>query len=247
MTALSATTLGAVLVGGLLGSAHCIGMCGGIAAALGTIDLPMRPLVLRHLAYNFGRVFTYAFMGAMAGAAGLWLGQYRLPLVAAQQVFSILAGVIMLAVGLNVLGVLRLPRSWAMPELLSPLFKALLNARSPGGFFLAGLANGFLPCGLVYAFVAMAAASGAVIAGGAIMAAFGLGTIPAMLAVGCGSRLLTHTARLRVYRVAAVLIVLLGSVTVARAFTAPSGVCHDESSHATGADPAHNCCDTLDR
>lgn len=243
----SATTLGAVLVGGLLGSAHCIGMCGGIAAALGTLDIPMRPLVLRHLAYNVGRVFTYAFMGAMAGAAGLWLGQYRLPLVAAQQVFSILAGLIMLAVGLSVLGVLRLPRAWALPEVLSPLFKALLNARSSGGFFLAGLANGFLPCGLVYAFVAMAAASGTVLGGGALMAAFGLGTIPAMLAVGCGSRLFTHATRLRVYRIAAVLIVVLGGVTVARAFTAPSGACHDASRHATGADPAHNCCETPDR
>lgn len=242
-----ATTLGAVLVGGLLGSAHCIGMCGGIAAALGTLDIPMRPLVLRHLAYNVGRVFTYAFMGAMAGAAGLWLGQYRLPMVAAQQVFSILAGVIMLAVGLNVLGILRFPRAWALPELLSPLFTALLNARSPGGFFLAGLANGFLPCGLVYAFVAMAAANGTVLGGGVLMAAFGLGTIPAMLAVGCGSRLLTHSARLRVYRIAAVLIVLLGGVTVARAFTAPSGACHNTTGHASSTDPAHNCCDSTTR
>jgi sulfite exporter TauE/SafE len=243
----SAITFGAALAGGLLGSAHCIGMCGPIAAALGTIDVPLRPLVVRHLAYNLGRVFTYAFMGAMAGAAGLWLSQYRLPMIAAQQLFAVVAGVIMLAVGLSVLGLIRLPRTWAVPEIFAPLYRGLLNARSVGGFFLAGLANGFLPCGLVYSFVALAAAGGSVAAGWLLMAAFGLGTLPAMLAVGCGSRLLTHAARLRVYRVAAVLIVLLGGVTVARAFTAPAGACHGAAVDATAGGPGHNCCDSSAR
>lgn len=218
-------------VGGFLGSAHCLGMCGGFAAAIGATDIPFWPVFLRQVVYTAGRVFTYAFLGAMGAAMGVYLARYETPLVSAQQAFSILAGVIMIFVALSVLGVVKL--KWLFPQsvgaMLAPAFAHFLNARGWTGFFLAGLANGFLPCGLVYAFLAQAAGSGEVLTGLVAMAAFGLGTAPAMIAIGCGSRLLSYKARLAVYRLAAVFVFVIGVMTIWRALPAGEGAppCHD--------------------
>jgi sulfite exporter TauE/SafE len=220
------------LVGGFLGSAHCLGMCGGFAAAIGATDIPFWPVFLRQVVYTLGRVFTYAFLGAMGAAAGVYLARYEIPLVSAQQAFSILAGVIMIFVALSVLNVLRL--KWLFPQglgaMLAPAFAHFLNARGWVGFFLAGLVNGFLPCGLVYAFLAKAAGSGHVMTGFTAMAAFGLGTAPAMIAIGCGSRLLSYKARLTVYRLAACFVLVIGVMTIKRAIPSGEGAapCHEE-------------------
>lgn len=222
----------AAFVLAFIGSAHCIGMCGGFAAAIGATRERFTPLLLRQLTYSAGRVFTYAFMGACAGYVGLYFSRFDTGgLVTAQQVFSILAGVTMIVVGAAVLGLFgrRKPgKVGAIAALFAPMFRQLLGARGGVGYFIAGVANGFLPCGFVYAFLAMAVATQDVVQGLAIMVAFGLGTVPAMLAIGCGATLLSHTARLRVYRVAAVFIVIAGGATLYRAF--PLG-------------RAANCCD----
>ncbi len=217
----------AITAGGFLGSAHCIGMCGGFACAVGASRAPFWPLFARQLLYNTGRVFTYAFLGALAGSSGLYLSRYRLGPVNPQQAFSLLAGSIMIAIGLSTLGLVRLPQSWsaATSRLFAPFFAYFLNARGWFGYFLAGLANGFLPCGLVYAFLAMAAAAQDSPRGALVMVFFGLGTMPAMLAIGCGSRWLTQTTRLRVYRIAAVFVVVLGSVTLYRGWPGEGATC----------------------
>lgn len=220
------------LVGGFLGSAHCLGMCGGFAAAIGAAEIPLRHTLARQLVYTLGRIFTYAFLGAVGAAAGVYLARYRTPLIGIQQAFSILAGVIMILVALSVLGVLKLRSVFpsGVGALLTPVFTHFLNARGWTGFFLAGLANGFLPCGLVYAFLAQAVASGDVRTGFVSMAAFGLGTGPAMIAIGCGSTLLSHRARLRVYRVAACFVLAIGVVTIKRALpaTGAAATCEHE-------------------
>ena len=217
-----------VFVAGLLSSAHCIGMCGGFAAAIGATDQPMLPLVGRQLIYSAGRLTTYAFLGACGGFAGLYLSRFNTQLVSAQQVFSVLAGVIMLAVGLSVLGLLRLPRavSGGVSSLFAPLYRHFLNARSTGGFFLAGIANGFLPCGLVYAFLAMAVTKESVSLGMLVMLCFGAGTVPVMVLIGCGSKLLSRTTRLRVYRVAACFVILAGIRTIVRGIPSGDAPCH---------------------
>ena len=109
-------------------------------------------------------------------------------------------------------------------------FLQLLSTRGGIGYFVAGVANGFLPCGLVYAFLAMAVATQDVGRGAVVMIAFGLGTVPAMMAIGCGATLLSHTARLRVYRLAAVFVVIAGAATIYRAFPLgkPADCCEDE-------------------
>jgi len=226
---------GAVFMGGVLGSAHCLGMCGGFAAALGAADIPFWPVFARQLIYSLGRICTYSFLGAVSGAAGLYLSQFRTPLVQVQQVFSFLAGAFMIVIALSVFGVL--PRRYGTSGgLLAPVFAQFLNARTWLGFFLAGLANGFLPCGLVYSFLALSVATADVTRGMLTMAMFGLGTAPAMVAIGCGSRLLPGGARLRVLRGAAVLVLVMGGVTIYRALPASAGsCCHDDAAPAANA------------
>jgi hypothetical protein len=217
------TELIAVLVGAFLGSAHCIGMCGPLAAALGAQQGPQpspgtarslvqgfaghgRDLLARQVVYTLGRICTYSFLGAVAGFAGLYLSQFQSSLVSAQRAFSILAGAVMIYIGLSLLGLIPFQRKVTAQAggLFAGFFAHFLNARGWSGHFLAGLATGFLPCGLVYAFLAMAIATGNVLHG------------LAMIAIGCGGRLLNHATRLKTLRAAACLVVLMGGVMIYR-------------------------------
>jgi len=219
----------AVFTAGLLSSAHCIGMCGGLAAALGATEQPLLSSLPRHLLYGFGRITTYSFLGAVGGFAGLYLSHYDTALLTVQQAFSVLAGVLMFFVGASAMGLLRVRwlKAMGLSELFAPIFGHFLNARSWSGFYLAGIANGFLPCGLVYAFLAEAVAVGGVPRGAAVMAAFGLGTVPAMTFIGCGSTLLAHRMRAHVFRVAGAFVMIFGVATIVRAFPGEDGCCHD--------------------
>lgn len=217
---------------GLLSSAHCVGMCGGFAATIGATAKNFRANFLRQLIYSVGRVFTYVFLGACGGYVGLRLSGYQNELLTIQQIFSVVAGVVMILVGASVLGLIRL--RWLSMSgpcgVFIPMFKHYLESKNVIGFFLAGIANGFLPCGLVIAFLAKAVSTGEVMRGMAIMAAFGLGTMPAMIAIGCGSALISHKIRIKVFRVAACLIIITGVVTISRGMPGKAESCHDESS-----------------
>ncbi len=229
-----------VFVLGLLSSAHCVGMCGGFAAAISATGQPVWPMLSRQLVYSAGRMSTYAFLGAVGGAAGLFLAQYNTSLVNVQRVFSILAGVIMIIIGASILGLFRLSllSKLGLETLFAPMFRQFLNARSTGGFFLAGLANGFLPCGLVYAFLAKAVASASVGRGAVLMFAFGLGTVPAMVAIGCGSAMLSRHARYRVFQFAACMVIVVGVVTIGRAVPlgGETSCCDEAAASITDAD-----------
>ncbi len=216
-----------VMAGGFFASAHCIGMCGGFACALAASERSFSAALARQLVYNVGRIFTYAFLGAVAGSAGVFLSRWRLGPVSPQQAFSILAGVIMIGLGLAALGLIRLPRRWtaAGSGLFTPLFSHFLNGRGWLGHFAAGVANGFLPCGLVYAFLAAAAATGAARDGMLIMIFFGLGTVPAMLLAAGGGKLLSLSFRRRMYQVAASLVVIMGGITIWRGWPSNAAGC----------------------
>lgn len=216
-----------VSAGGFLASAHCIGMCGGFACALAATDSGGWKFVGRQLTYNFGRIFTYAFLGALAGSAGVFLSRMRWGGVTAPQALSLAAGVIMIGLGLSAMGIIRLPQRWTSLEggLFAPLFAHFMGPRSWAGHFGAGVANGFLPCGLVYAFLATAAAAGDGLHGMLLMVFFGLGTVPAMLLAAGGGRVLSVAARRRVYQAAAVLIVAMGVMTVVRGWPRSEGAC----------------------
>ncbi|MFO7715607.1 sulfite exporter TauE/SafE family protein [Desulfosarcina sp.] len=181
---------------GLLGSGHCIGMCGPLVVALPG----QTGRFTAHLAYHAGRLITYGMIGSLMGAAGSGLirlasavgGDPLLWMSRVQVGMSLLAGVLLLFMGLFRLGFVAEPR-WlnvAAPTRI-PGWRRLMSRtaaqRSDLDLFLMGLLLGSLPCGLSYA-AFIKALSGAQVVSGALMAVvFGLGTLPALLAVGAGA------------------------------------------------------------
>jgi len=174
----------------LLGAAsgvHCLGMCGGIVGAfsLRRVIYPRRVLVLRQLAFNLGRLTTYAGAGALAGAAGATF----LAFTGAQNALFILANAVLVLAGLHLAGAGR----WlaGFEALGVPLWRrvqplAARLAAAPGipTAYAAGLAWGALPCGLLYGALVAAAFAGTPWGGAAAMLAFGAGTAPWLLAAG---------------------------------------------------------------
>lgn len=181
----------AALLAGLLGGVHCVGMCGGIVAAFSFRADGSAPPFRLHLAYNLGRVFSYALFGALAGTLGasLKLAEF-LPV---QTLLFVLAQVVMIMLGLYLAGwsqwVLVFERAGgALWRVVKPLFQKLLPVKTVPQAVLAGMAWGWLPCGLVYSVLVSALAAGSATSGAALMLAFGLGTLPNLLGMGLFAR-----------------------------------------------------------
>lgn len=163
------------------GSGHCIGMCGGILAALGTHQHGgLRGVLVLQFAHC-GRIFGYCAAGAIAGAlgSGIAVGLIGEP---APNILRYIAAVMIAAIGLQLLIGRPLLRQLvrggnAVWLRLAPLLRPLLPPRTVPRAFAAGLLWGWLPCGLVYAQLAVAAAAGSAVQGAAVMAVFGLGTL----------------------------------------------------------------------
>jgi len=219
-----------LFIAGFAGSFHCIGMCGGFACALGADARGASATSLRHMLYNTGRLSSYCFLGALAGALGQVIctsvaagSQRQAPLLSAsldvgQRALAVTAGLLMILMALRFFGV----RGWhgvTSGFAGSTLVVSLRSLLARSGFaapLAFGVLNGFLPCPLVYAMVAQAASTFSVLGGCLSMAAFGLGTFPAMLAMGGVGRLLAPGWRQRGVRLAGSFILLLGLVTLSR-------------------------------
>ena len=223
-------SLTAAFLLGLLGGTHCLGMCGGIVGALSTgLSGPVRDSRWRYLAaqlaYNAGRIGSYAFAGLLVGTfagrvaetgilEGIPVGRY-------------LAAVIMILFGIYLAGwwhtLLFLEKAGArLWKYLEPLGRRWLPVRHAGHALLLGLVWGWLPCGMVYAALAMALASGSAAGGAATMLAFGLGTLPTLLTVGLAYNALRRFLQdPRVRAVAGILVILLGLVML---FASPGGL-----------------------
>ena len=211
-----------VFVAGFLGSSHCIGMCGPFAILLGSEADSWRNGFSRQVLYSAGRIFTYAVLGAFAGFGGMQLsGEPTISRwVNVPATLSIVAGCFLVYQGLVTAGVFG--KGWSAsdsPCLAGGLVANFLRSRRASGVFLAGLFTGFLPCGLVYGFLGMAAGSRHILTGAAIMATFGLGTVPVMMATGLGGGLLSVSSRGRILRIAAWCLVIAGVISVARGLT----------------------------
>jgi len=183
---------------GLLGGAHCVGMCGGIVAAMSMHAAVHRRLPL-HLSYNLGRIASYATAGFIAGWIGslAFLSERLLPL---QTGLFILANLMLVLLGLYLVGispaVLWLERAGgALWQRLQPRLGRLLPVRDARGALIAGALWGWLPCGLVYSVLVMALASGSGAEGALLLLAFGLGTLPNLLAMGWIAERLRALAR----------------------------------------------------
>lgn len=207
----------AIFLVGLLGSAHCVGMCGGFVVAIAQVNgSSARRLQLHQTVYYLGKTLTYAVLGALAGAFGAAVGAL---LSGAQQLLSIGLGVFLVLVGLGLVGMLRRfagPVGLARLPILTNAIGRMLRRRSRGATFSLGLLNGLLPCGLVYAMMAMAAATGRPAMGALTMAVFGLSTIPALYLVAITSFLLRPAWRARLQMVSGVLVIAIGLLTIVR-------------------------------
>ena len=200
-----------VFLAGLLGGAHCVGMCGGIVAAMSLQGGGRRQPLSFHLGYNLGRIASYTAAGAVAGLVGsaAFLSHDLLPL---QQGLYLLAQLVLIFMGLYLAGlsraVLRLERiGGGLWKRLQPAFGKLLPIRSFPGALAAGAVWGWLPCGLVYSVLVTALASGRPASGALLMLTFGLGTLPNLLAMGWAAEQLRRLAAKRSVKMAAGLTV----------------------------------------
>lgn len=204
----------AALLAGLLGGVHCAGMCGGIVAAFSFRPDGSAPPFRLHLGYNVGRVLSYTLFGALAGALGgaLTLANF-LPV---QTALYIVAQIVMVLLGLYLAGlsqsVLVFERAGgAVWRRVKPLFQKLIPVTTVPRAIVAGLAWGWLPCGLVYSVLVSALASGNTFSGAALMAAFGLGTLPNLLGMGLFARQLQPLLqRVWVRQIAGLIVAGLG-------------------------------------
>jgi len=220
-----ALSLGAAFVAGIAGSGHCIGMCGGIAGAL-AMRRPQASFGSKlgyALAYNLSRITSYAVAGALAGLLGRTL--LRAVDVAPLSIaFRVVAGLIMLAAAAKLLFGWRLldPLEAAGSGLwrrVAPWAGRQGQAGGVGGAVGLGLAWGWLPCGMTYSMLLLAATTASVGMGAAVMFAFGLGTLPSMVTATVAferiARLLASRATLR--NVAGVLLLAFGLYTAGNA------------------------------
>lgn len=193
---------------GLLGSGHCLGMCGGLAGAFGMGS--NGHISLRLVTYNLGRISTYAALGAAMGLLGASAVAVA-PMLAV--ILRGIAGLLLIALGLYVagwwLGLAKVESiGLVLWRRLEPLRRRLPPPHHPGSAYALGLVWGLLPCGLVYSTLGLALSSGQPLAAAGIMAAFGLGTLPSMLASGAAARQLKALLQRRGLRSIAGLIMI---------------------------------------
>ena len=210
----------AAFAAGLLGGVHCAGMCGGIAASLSASA--RGPALPRQLAFNAGRISAYSIAGAAVGGAGGLLVASGV-VITAQAAMLIAANMLMILLGLYVAGwggaLLRLEAAGApFWRRIEPLRRRCFPIDTTAKAFAAGSVWGWVPCGLVYSMLALALASGGALEGALVMAAFGAGTLPNLLAAGLAAqRVLALRRAPWIRRSAGALIVALAIVGLARA------------------------------
>lgn len=200
---------------GLLGSAHCIGMCGGITSAL---SLSMKGSSRSHtlflmVIYHLGRICSYALAGLILGTIGWYLGDLSRGVHLALRYF---AGAMLIAMGLYIngwwRGLTKLEQVGGyLWKYIQPKANNLLPVRSPGNALVLGGLWGWLPCGMVYSTLAWSASQGNALQSAGLMALFGLGTLPAVFLTGLFARQLTSIIQAQVTRnIAGMIMILFG-------------------------------------
>ena len=203
---------------GFLSSVHCIGMCGSI---IGTLTLSLDAKIRANKAalipyvfnYNAGRITSYALAGASVGVLDLLI-VLSLGTLDGYRLLQILSATIMTASGLYIAG--WFPRfayvekaGLRLWKLIEPYGRKLIPVKNRLHAFLFGMVWGWLPCGLVYAALALAATAGSITRSMLTMFFFGLGTLPAVMGVGIMTGLLTRLSRLHYFKQAAGLFMIV--------------------------------------
>jgi len=199
---------------GLLGSFHCMGMCGPIAVSLPLKENTWTTRITSSLLYNLGRTLTYAVMGLILGFMGLGIHLWGV-----QQWVSIILGTLMiLSVGFPLL-FHNSALTGQIDHLFSgvkSLFGRFFRFRTYWSTLVIGILNGLLPCGLVYIALAAALVSTSPVDGAVSMVIFGLGTLPALLAVSLAGNFLSLAIRRKMQMLIPFLVLLIGMLFVLR-------------------------------
>lgn len=198
------------LLTGLVGSLHCVGMCGPIALALPVGGQSLMKATLSRLLYNVGRILTYSALGLFFGSFGK-----AIFIAGFQQQFSILAGILLIISILPSHFTINLPFQYFTNSLVFSI-KKLFSIKSTLGFLLLGLANGLLPCGMVYMALAGALLSSSPLEGAIVMALFGIGTAPLMFSVSILPKFLTLNTRQKINKFLPVYTFLLSAILITR-------------------------------
>lgn len=202
---------------------HCIGMCGGIVVAYTSSKIDSKTSQLRqsisHLLYNLGRVVTYSILGAIFG----YIGQVIAFDNSTKGILFFITGTLMLLAGLSLLGKIKFLNSAELSiakySWYTKSFQYLMRSKSYGSFFLLGLLNGIIPCGLVYSFAIFAASTASVFYGAIVMAIFGLATIPALFFFGMITKVLQRgSIRDLMMNIAAILVIVYGIFTLYKGY-----------------------------
>lgn len=200
---------------GILGSAHCAGMCGPLALALPVSQSGRGRFLLGRLLYNVGRIVTYAGLGVFAGLVGR--GMF---LSGTQQVVSVVLGVFLLVAAIvPVVGKNVLPLGGVLARLSAPVQRALgtlLQRSSLFALFVLGLFNGLLPCGLVYVALAAALTTGDLVSAILFMVGFGAGTVPMMFVIAVLGKQLQGGMRKTLARLMPVFAALVALLIILR-------------------------------
>ncbi len=213
-----------ILTTAFLGSVgHCIGMCGGIVVAYTSNKIDQKSSYVyqtsAHLAYNFGRVTTYAILGAIFGA----IGQVIAFTPTTKGILFLMTGILMVLAGLSLVGNIKFLNSaeWSVSKYtwFQNTFKKLISSKSYTSFYLLGMLNGLIPCGLVYAFAIFAASTANPLAGALVMATFGLATIPALFFLGFITKFLQQgSLRGTMMKLASLLVIAYGLFTLYKGY-----------------------------
>lgn len=206
---------------GLLGSGHCLAMCGGLSSALGmqnhhknskliSSDKPSSEYNI--IFYNIGRIFSYTIAGLIVGSLGFWLSQQMSNLNILRYLSALMLILMGLYIGKWFNGILLIERigSYLWP-LIRPLSTRFLPISTKRDAFIVGMVWGWLPCGLVYSALIWASAENNILNSMLIMFCFGLGTLPAMFATGYFSQQLNTFLNHKGFRSgSAILMILFG-------------------------------------
>lgn len=198
---------------GILGSFHCVGMCGPLALSLPVNHLNKTQRIFSILLYNLGRVFTYAIMGICFGFIGKTFAFFKV-----QQWLSVTAGVLILSI--------LLVHQFGNPNknylarythrIKAQLSKYLQSEKSLFTLFTIGILNGLLPCGLVYVAIAASLAAGSVMNSGLMMMAFGLGTLPVMALTMAFGKFISLNFRQKLNKITPYFIMLVAVLLILR-------------------------------
>lgn len=199
---------------GTISSFHCVGMCGPLALSLPLASYSAPKKVLGIILYNLGRVTTYSFLGLLFG----FLGR-QIFIAGFQQAFSVAAGILIIFFFLlakfqkRFSGFKPANQFYIKVQLLVAGF---LRIRNLSGFYLTGLANGLLPCGMVYLAITGAMATSNPWQGMEFMAAFGLGTMPALMLLSFAGFIISFQARSFIKKLTPYAFLLMGVLLVMR-------------------------------